>query len=164
MGTRNPHRFFLRLKFSWFQNGNRVACPGYPPSPLVFWNHRVSGKSGKNIRAAITCGENLEPQGLRPHPATSPNRHYCERLDDDQAKLLWAARSDVTRLQIQLWKCRNFTLRGSSSKPAHSVNPLLRISPVHSQHVPFTAGSTSSRFSPEFRSSPAASITMVDRF
>ena len=41
------------------------ALRGIPPSPLVYWNLRVSVKIVKNPRAATTCGQNLEPQGVR---------------------------------------------------------------------------------------------------
>ncbi len=29
---------------------------GIPPSPTVYWNHRISEKFVRNLRAAITCG------------------------------------------------------------------------------------------------------------
>jgi hypothetical protein len=36
---------------------------GYP-SPSVYWNQRISVKSQSNLWRSITCGQNLEPQGL----------------------------------------------------------------------------------------------------
>src|ERR1700685_1691151 len=29
-----------------------------PPSPAVYWNHRISGKNVENLRAAKGCGQN----------------------------------------------------------------------------------------------------------
>ena len=37
----------------------------YSPSPPNLWNHRLSEKSRKNPRAAITYGQNLSFKGLR---------------------------------------------------------------------------------------------------
>jgi hypothetical protein len=37
-----------------------------PPSPLVYWNHRVSGKILFDLWAATTCGQNLRSKGLSP--------------------------------------------------------------------------------------------------
>src|SRR5258707_3500936 len=38
---------------------------GVPPPPWVYWNHRLSVKTQNNLWAAITCGQNLERQGVR---------------------------------------------------------------------------------------------------
>src|SRR6516225_11775275 len=37
---------------------------GYPPSPVVCWNHRFIGKSGKNPSATTACRQNLENKRL----------------------------------------------------------------------------------------------------
>jgi len=33
-----------------------------PPSPSLYWNQQLGGKSQFDPWAAISCGENLEPQ------------------------------------------------------------------------------------------------------
>lgn len=40
-------------------------CGGIPPSLVVYWNHRVSGKFDFNPRAAMRCGQNIQNIGLR---------------------------------------------------------------------------------------------------
>src|SRR5437762_9059306 len=43
------------------------------PSPMVGWNHRFTENSRFNLWAAITCGQNLEPQRV-----SSWNRRFKE--------------------------------------------------------------------------------------
>src|SRR5271166_5286557 len=43
----------------------RVYLSTPTPSPLVYWNHRLSAKTGNNILESTTCGQNLELKGLR---------------------------------------------------------------------------------------------------
>ena len=37
---------------------------GYPPSPLVYWNHRVRGKLEIKSWGRVGYGQNLEPEGV----------------------------------------------------------------------------------------------------
>jgi hypothetical protein len=36
------------------------------PSPSVSWNHQVAAKMRFDLWGSITCGQNLEPQGVEP--------------------------------------------------------------------------------------------------
>src|SRR5271169_669106 len=38
---------------------------GVPPSPMVYWNHRVSVKSPNNPWGTVTCRQNLDVKELR---------------------------------------------------------------------------------------------------
>ena len=42
-----------------------MGLRGVPPSPLVYCNHRVRGKSKIKSWGRIVYGQNLEPQGLK---------------------------------------------------------------------------------------------------
>src|SRR5579863_5504038 len=57
-------RNFTKTPLLELHFGKRSHWKGYPPSPLVLWNHRVSEKSQSNLWAATTCGQNLEPLGF----------------------------------------------------------------------------------------------------
>lgn len=146
--ARNRHEFFYSTELLLVPEWEALLFLG-TPSPL-----RISGiidlAGNREIiyGLQLLAGKILSRSDLGHIPPASSDRHYCERLHDDQAKLLWTARSDVTRLQMQIVEISRFILK------RHSYQTL----------VCFTAGSTSYRFSPEFRSSPALSTTTVDRF
>src|SRR5208282_497346 len=86
-----------------------------PPSPPVQWNHRVSGKSRKNLWATISCRQNPDVKELRACasgqvPESGRNAISAHHLgsDDDRAITVEDARSDVTRgcEKVGL-RCRN---------------------------------------------------------
>ena len=43
----------------------KILFGGIPPSPPVYWNHWVRGKTQSNLRPAITCGQNLCNKGVK---------------------------------------------------------------------------------------------------
>lgn len=72
--ARDDHRFWSTVSSSWLRVarsdwasgfGRVVAAADIPPSPLIYWNLQVSAKIKFDLLAAITCGQNLEPQRLR---------------------------------------------------------------------------------------------------
>jgi hypothetical protein len=81
---------------------------GNPPSPVILWNHRVSGKSPKNLWGTISCGQNLDFKELSGWKfadefQNGTNAGFAHRhgLDDHRAFGKVCTRSDVTRW---LWK------------------------------------------------------------
>jgi len=79
-----------------------------PPSPSVYWSHRVSGKPTSNLWGTITCGQNLDVKELRiqthgtnSQGGTNAISAHRPRLDHDCANEMTEARSDVTG---DLWK------------------------------------------------------------
>ena len=56
-----------------------MAAFEWVPLPLPnLWNHRVSGKSANNSWGSISCGQNLEPQGLRGPSRCSGSRRWAQ--------------------------------------------------------------------------------------
>src|SRR5579872_720472 len=60
--------------FGWFCFRKSLLV-STPPSP-VLWNHEVRGKSRKNPRAAIGCGQNLANKGVSPRFARDEKEPY----------------------------------------------------------------------------------------
>ena len=146
--ARNPHDFFYSTELLLVPEWEALALLGTPPPLRISGIIDLAGNCEIIYGLQLLAGKILSRSDLGHIPPASCDRHYCERLHDDQAKLLWTARSDVTRCQMQVVEISRFVL-------TQRLSPTL---------VYFTAGSTSYRFSPEFRSSPALSTTTVDRF
>jgi len=84
-----PRKFFFKSRSRGLEKSIPVlgmTALGWVSPPLPnLWNHRVSGKSANNSWGSISCGQNLEPQGLRGPSRCSGSRRWAQtptkRLD-----------------------------------------------------------------------------------
>ncbi len=59
-----PPSFGKQIPATFFPEMGLERLYGAPPSPWVYLNHRVSGKSIKNLWGTISCGQNLDTKEL----------------------------------------------------------------------------------------------------